>query len=73
MGTETALRECPHCGSACECAPGGRECPCCGQAYAAQGMVDHLPLPDDDARLAPVPLLAAAVFALIVVAVVLVL
>jgi len=35
-------------------------------------MVDRLPLPDDDARLAPVPLLIAAAFALVVVALVLI-
>jgi hypothetical protein len=73
MATSTSVRDCPHCGAACECAAGARECPCCGQPYAAQGMVDHLPLPDDDARLAPVPLLVAAAVALLVVAVVLVL
>ena len=71
MATEAALRECPHCGASCGCAPGGRECPACGQGYGAQGLVDHLPLPDDDARLATVPLLIASAVALVVVALVL--
>ena len=71
MAAETSLRECPHCGAACSCAPGGRECPACGQGYGSQGMVDHLPLPDEDARLAPLPLLIAGAVALVVVALVL--
>ena len=62
------IRQCPHCGSACAVAPGARECPCCGQGYGAQGLVDHLPLPDDDARFAPAAFAAAAAVALIVVA-----
>jgi hypothetical protein len=65
---EDAIRQCPHCGSACAVGPGARECPCCGQGYGAQGLADHLPLPDDDARFAPAALAAAAVVALIVVA-----
>ena len=65
---EDAIRQCPHCGSACAVGPAARECPCCGQGYGAQGLVDHLPLPDDDARLAPAALGAAAVVALVVVA-----
>src|SRR4051794_31409422 len=64
---EEAIRSCPHCGSACAVDPGARECPCCGQGYGAQGAVDHLPLPDDDARFAPAAFAAAAGVALVVV------
>src|SRR6059058_4385620 len=65
---EEASRQCPHCGSACAVGPAARECPCCGQGYGAQGLVDHLPLPDDDARFAPAAFAAAAAVALVVVA-----
>ena len=63
-----AARECPHCGCADAVAPGSRECPCCGQGYGAQGLVDHLPLPDEDARMAPAALAGAAAVALAVLA-----
>lgn len=63
-----AVRQCPHCGCGDPVAPGARECPCCGQGYGAQGLADHLPLPDDDARMAPAPLIAAAAVALAAVA-----
>ena len=63
-----AVRECPHCGCADPVAPGARECPCCGQGYGAQGLADHLPLPDEDARFAPAALAVAAAIALAAVA-----
>lgn len=64
---EESIRTCPHCGTACAVNTGARECPCCGQGYGAQGAVDHLPLPDDDARFAPAALAAAGAVALVVV------
>jgi hypothetical protein len=64
---EETIRSCPHCGTACAVGPGARECPCCGQGYGAQSAVDHLPLPDDDARFAPAAFGAAAAVALVVV------
>ena len=67
---EAPIRECPHCGSSCAVGPGARECPCCGQGYGAQGLADHLPVPDEDARFAPAALAALAVVALVVAAVV---
>jgi hypothetical protein len=65
---QATVRQCPHCGCANAVAPGARECPCCGQGYGAQGLVDHLPLPDEDARLAPAALAATAAVALAAVA-----
>jgi hypothetical protein len=64
LDQEQTLRECPHCGSANAVAAGARECPCCGQGYGAQGLADHLPVPDEDARLAPAALAVAGVVAL---------
>jgi hypothetical protein len=63
-----AVRQCPHCGCANAVEPGARECPCCGQGYGAQGLVDHLPMQDENASLAPAALGAAAAVALAVVA-----
>src|SRR3954454_17607692 len=68
LDQEQTLRECPHCGSANAVSLGTRECPCCGQGYGAQGLADHLPVPDEDARLAPATLGIASVVALGVVA-----
>src|SRR3954454_15057400 len=70
LDQEQTLREWPHCGSAGAVVAGARECPCCGQGYGAQGLADHLPVPDEDARLAPAALAALAVVALVVAAVV---
>src|SRR4051794_41985663 len=67
---EAPIRECPHCGSSCAVGPGARECPCCGQGYGAQGLADHMLVPDEDAHFAPAALAALAVVALIVAAVV---
>ena len=55
------MRECPQCGA--ELAPGAPECPSCGCGEHCSAQVDHLPLPDADARLAPLPLLIAAIVA----------
>jgi hypothetical protein len=63
-----ATRQCPHCGCSDPVPPGSRECPCCGQGYGAQGLADHLPLPDEDARMAPAMLAAAGAVALAVLA-----
>src|SRR3954454_13856122 len=68
LDQEQTLREWPHCGSAGAVVAGARECPCCGQGYGAQGLADHLPVPDEDARLAPAALGIAGVVALGVVA-----
>ena len=67
---DAPIRECPHCGSSCAVGPGARECPCCGQGYGAQGLADHMLVPDEDAHFAPAALAALAVVALIVAAVV---
>ena len=64
LDQEQTLRECPHCRSAYAVVPGVRECPCCGQGYGAQGLADHLPVPDEDARLAPAMVALAGVVAL---------
>jgi len=69
---ESGLRQCPHCGCSNAVALGTRECPCCGQGYGAQGLADHMTVPDEDARLAPGMLLAAAAVALAIVAAVLI-
>jgi len=55
------MRDCPQCGAAV--APGAPQCPCCGCGEHCTAQVDHLPLPDADARFAPVPLLIAALVA----------
>src|SRR3954454_24780937 len=64
LDQEQTLREWPHCGSAGAVVAGARECPCCGQGYGAQGLADHLPVPDEDARLAPAALTVAGAVAL---------
>jgi hypothetical protein len=64
----TDVRSCPHCGCAVAAVPGARECPCCGQGYGAQGLVDHLPVAEENVSFAPAGLAAAAAVALAVVA-----
>jgi hypothetical protein len=64
----TDVRSCPHCGCAVAAVPGARECPCCGQGYRAQGLVDHLPIAEENVSFAPAGLAAAAAVALAVVA-----
>src|SRR3954454_14345401 len=70
LDQEQTLREWPHCGSAGAVVAGARECPCCGQGYGAQGLADHLPLPDEDARMDPAAFAAAGAIALAALAVV---